>query len=363
MIRSNIIALFVSALFLSCHTDETDTECTGAGQCANDERDAETDMPDHFDTQDEDEQENATDSQTQADNVTTQDSRIRTDSVRDCPHAVLKVEKPSWGALAVRWDEGISGMDTIVEVEPNDVIQLDATSYSYSPHEVPLSFHWELVEKPEDSVAHFEPSATTSQPTMTFDLEGKYVIHLVAFDPYVVQSCNTPRVEVICREGASSLLIDLDWNAYSSSEVCGGCEVNLDLHLLINDPHAQWNESPYDCCWHNENPNWGNPNSTEDDPKLEYREAAYGYDEEFITLESSFGGEYHIGAHYDSGNGSPATAWVRVEVGGWPIVRWPSMAEDWQRLELDEFWFIGTLVWEDGVPQVRHVDLVCTGFP
>ena len=178
-------------------------------------------------------------------------------------------------------------------------------------------------------------------------------------------------------EGADSALTDVDSGIDSSepdgitvqlvwrtpadpdeTNTCPGCGSNLDLHLLRDDSGARWNEPPHDCCWHNDRPNWGNPDSSKDDPALDFDDTD-GAGPEHIHLDFPSDGDFQIGVHYRDDHGwgpSYATVRVWVEGDGFEFIDKP--------LNAGEFWLVGSISWSEGnTVSLHQVDRVYEGFP
>jgi hypothetical protein len=96
--------------------------------------------------------------------------------------------------------------------------------------------------------------------------------------------------------------IELTWNTNNT---------DMDAHLIR--PSGRYGHEIDDCHWLNENPDWGLPGVTEDNPFLN-GDFLYGYGPEIITLEQPYEqGIYQYQVNYQNDHGlGPSISTVRV---------------------------------------------------
>lgn len=75
----------------------------------------------------------------------------------------------------------IANAGTDQSVRPDDLVTLDGSDSSDPDANYPLTYSWEIINKPENSTASLSDS-TTVNPTFTADLPGDYVVELMVID-------------------------------------------------------------------------------------------------------------------------------------------------------------------------------------
>lgn len=176
---------------------------------------------------------------------------------------------------------------------------------------------WEVIERPEDSVAQFEPSADVPNPTFFLDLAGEW-----SFSPRFHWeaggdvACAAPLVQVIaCPCYPYSTHVQLVWETEGDENPFDELGSDVDLHFLHET--GTWGESPGDCYWNNQSPDWGEIGEALDDPNLDIDDTD-GWGPENINLEwLEDGVVYRIGVHYkDDGGFGPSAATIRLFFSG-----------------------------------------------
>jgi hypothetical protein len=129
---------------------------------------------------------------------------------------------------------------------------------------------------------------------------------------------------------------------------------DLDVHLL--HPSGNWDSSPFDCYWLNREPNWGNPNSREDDPRM-VQDDVDGFGPERILLNNPENLTYRVGVFYFSDHGPGASrATIQIFAGDVELQIEDKLLTDRQ------FWDVATIEWGPR-PSITPVDNVFNGFP
>ncbi|MGC6509637.1 MAG: choice-of-anchor D domain-containing protein [Myxococcota bacterium] len=186
------------------------------------------------------------------------------------------------------------------QITPPITVTLDGSA-STDPNDSPLTFQWDIVDKPVGSVSALN-SPQESTTDINLDAAGDYNISLtVTNEDGVVSSPAECLIEAI---PPSDIHVELSWAEPRS---------DFDLHLLrAEDGIYTFND---DCCWCNPNPAWGGSGGS-DDPLLAL-DSTDASAPEIIDLSEAPDGEYYIRAHYYSDNGGgDASATVRIYIEG-----------------------------------------------
>ena len=136
-----------------------------------------------------------------------------------------------------------------------------------------------------------------------------------------------------------------------------GAGSDMDLHFLHTE--GRWDEAPWDCMWRNRGPNWGDPESTDDDPVLSSN-CDDGWGPEIIELgETDTPTEiFSIGAYYYSDHGyGPSDATLRILDDG--VLSFQAVMTG---IEPGQFWDVARIAWPGGQVERVHV-LYPSGFP
>jgi K319-like protein/HYDIN/CFA65/VesB family protein len=226
------------------------------------------------------------------------------------------------------------------DVDPLDEVTLDGSHSTDSDGDLPLSYAWSLVRRPEGSSSVLF-NATTAHPGLVPDLVGVYEAELYVTDSTGLRSLLPDRV-VITSVPAERLLLELVWDSPIA---------DLDLHFIA--PGGSFG-GLLDCFYGNREPDWGDPGNPVDDPHLK-RDDLMGFGPETIGYNEPVGGTFQIfvdyfAAHTPSGK-EPTTVSLRVFVDGVLV------AEIVKRLESQgQLWTVGTVKWPEGT--VVEIDLL-----
>ena len=205
-------------------------------------------------------------------------------------------------------------------VVPLDVVTLDGSPSidQDGPGNAPVGYEWVIVSSPEGSlsapVERFadagqpanggQPDDTTTPTSRLFvDLAGVYVLELRVTDNLGLDSvaCNNPARVVIVATPEEAIHVQLTWRTPNDPNPTDNIGTDLDLHLL--HPNAQnWFQIPWDCHYGMVNPDWGQPESPQDDPSLDIDDINGGGPENINLNQpedtSILGAPYLIGVHY-----------------------------------------------------------------
>ncbi|MBW1872609.1 MAG: choice-of-anchor D domain-containing protein [Deltaproteobacteria bacterium] len=226
------------------------------------------------------------------------------------------------------------------DVDPLDEVFLDGSHSTDPDGDLPLSYAWTLVRKPEGSSSVLFNTAT-AQPGLIPDLVGVYEAELFVTDSTDLRSLLPDRV-VITSVPAERLLLELVWDSPIA---------DLDLHFIA--PGGAFG-GLLDCFYGNREPDWGDPGNPVDDPQLK-RDDLMGFGPETIGYNEPVGGTFQIlvdyfAAHTPSGQ-EPTTVSLRVFVDGILV------AEIVKRLDSQgQLWTVGTVKWPEGT--VVEIDLL-----
>ncbi|MBN2493038.1 MAG: choice-of-anchor D domain-containing protein [Deltaproteobacteria bacterium] len=192
-----------------------------------------------------------------------------------------------------------------LDVGAMETAALDGSASSDPDEDLPLSFAWTLVNKPEGSNSLLA-DAELEQASLTPDLVGVYEVELAVTDSQGC-ACLLPDRAVVTAVPAERLLIELVWDSPLA---------DLDLHLLA--PGGTLG-GPLDCSYSNPAPDWGTEGETEDDPWLK-RDDLMGFGPEIIAYGEPVDGVMRLVVHYFSSHTpsgqEPAAATMRVYVNG-----------------------------------------------
>jgi hypothetical protein len=226
------------------------------------------------------------------------------------------------------------------EVEPFSHVDLDGSA-SFDPDgDLPLTYSWLLVRKPEGSTAELD-TLDESETGFAPDLVGVYEAELYVTDTTGLRSLMPDRVTITALP-AEKLLVELVWNSPIA---------DLDLHLLA--PGGSLG-GLLDCHWANPDPDWGQAGDAQDDPAL-LRDDLAGFGPETIGYAEPLNGTYSLvvdffAAHTPSGN-EPTTATLRIFIDGF------LEAELTKQLDAQgQRWAAAEVLWPEG--GVVAVDLL-----
>ena len=197
----------------------------------------------------------------------------------------------------------VAVIDAPATAQPRDTVTLDGTG-SYDPNGFePLTYQWTLIDAPAGSAGDLQSPTNLDRAYLQTDLAGDYTVALQVTNS--VGLLSVPAQHVIEVLPAEALHVELTWAS-------GGAD--FDLHLL-NGSGILF-DSPSDCNYCNQHPDWGLPVDGSDDPTLVLDDIS-GYGPEEITIEDPASDTYSVKVHYFTENGDgDVVATVNVWVFG-----------------------------------------------
>lgn len=223
----------------------------------------------------------------------------------------------------------IAEIDCPTGVEPLTVLEISGEASS-DPMGGSLSYAWSLSERPDASAATL---LRTAEPisSLNVDVAGDYEVQL-----RVTNDVGLTSAPAICRFEsipANQVHIELYWDE---------ADADLDLHLVQRG--YTFLQTPGDCSFCNEQPDWGESGETADDPLLALDVGAEGFGPENIYIPSPANGDYDVMVHYytDAGAGEvTATAVIWLE--GRKVMELDV------RLAHNQVWNVGYVRWPEKV--------------
>lgn len=218
---------------------------------------------------------------------------------------------------------------------------------TYDPEGGPVDgYRWLVVERPGPStttVFHSTDDLTVRKRAtgdLLVDAVGRYDLRLVARDERGLESLDRPESHVVI--GPKDLEVRLVWDIGT----------DLDLHLVrpggvVGDygNRQVGTSTGSDCSAFNREPNWNDPGSRLDDPRLD-RDEVTGTGPEVVSLDSPEAGTYTLYAHYCDSRNVNVNAHVTAEVyvRGLLVERFPVM--DGFRILPGQLWEAAVVTWD-----------------
>lgn len=216
---------------------------------------------------------------------------------------------------------------------------------SYDPEGGVLRYSWEVVTTPDGQMpVLFFGTEDIARGRATGEVEvpqvGRYVLRLVARDDRGLESFDLEesRVAVLPKD----LEVYLRWDLVTDA----------DLHFVrpggapgdYGSGQARTSTGS-DCAAFNRTPNWGDPDSMDDDPSLE-RDVVSGRGPEVVSLDGPEAGVYRAFVHYCDSRHVNTNIYAHVEVfvRGELVSRVPVM--DGARMLPGELWEAALIEWD-----------------
>jgi hypothetical protein len=240
----------------------------------------------------------------------------------------VQVELRGNGGSDFEYPEAV--IDCPTGVEPLQTVTLSGAA-SVDPMGGGLSYLWSLTDRPSSSATAL--SVLTGPTTdLLADVAGEYEVQL-----RVTNDVGLTSAPAICRFDsvpANQLHVELYWDA---------ADADLDLHLV--ERGYTFYQSPGDCNWCNEAPDWGVAGVSTDDPWLALDvDESVGYGPENIVIPVPSNGDYDVMVHYFSDHGAgELTATAVIWLDGRKV------KEIDVRLEHNEVWNAGYIRWPEKV--------------
>ncbi len=226
----------------------------------------------------------------------------------------------------------VAKIDCPSGVEFRRPFALDLDGSDSEPVDDPLSYRWEIVQRPPAANPDTLPVPADEAVTSVYvDAAGTWVFSLVvtADSPFGPLDSIPARCEVEALP-VDEMFVELNWS---------GPTADFDLHVAENE--ADFFTVPGDCSWCNPNPDWGVRGEPADDPTLG-GDSASGGGPEFVSVPEPADGVYVVRVHaFDDGEDGRTTASVQVFLRG-------ELAWEGQRvLSRNEVWDVGQVNWPD----------------
>lgn len=252
-------------------------------------------------------------------------------------------------------ESGATSWTSTVDTDPLETVELDG-SFSSDPDGSISQYQWSIIERPADSTTRLTPSSSATRPNLYVDVVGTYRVELKVYDDEGVADCGPPAVVEINAIPDDDLYAQLTWNTPADSDPTDDNGTDLDLHYL--NTQGSWNQSPWDCFWHNKNPNWGDSGSASDDPNLVIDDTN-GAGPESVRHDGHVSGQdYELGVYYQNDEGfGPSYASLRIYHQG-------QLEGEWLNKFLEgtgDFWRVAVFTGEPSTVYTR--DTKYNGFP
>lgn len=256
----------------------------------------------------------------------------------DCPVARPQVRLTEVGG---QWHNSL-------EAAPQDVVDLDAATSSVSGGSI-SEYEWTISDSPPGSAVELVGS-TEARTSVGLDIVGRYEFDLTVTDDQGQNNCD-PASTVVTVAPDTDIYIELVGGA---GAVDGPDGPRLELHLV--HPSGSWNEFPTDCTIENRTPDWGDSDSSDDDPVLDVP----GGDvlvPTTIRLDKPEGGVYQLGVLCTAPAGTLCPSRLRVYLSGEEPAEMETTA-----LEGAQFWEAGAIRWLDRFVSTRG-RIINNGIP
>lgn len=217
-----------------------------------------------------------------------------------------------------------------------------------------VEYEWSLVSRPADTIVQMSHSQSLPNNELYLELSGTYEVELHVVDNEGTRSCEPARMTVEAISG-DAIHLQLVWDTPNDPSRTNNSGADMDLHFL--HPNGDWNTSPWDCHWLNMNPNWGNPNNSDMNPRLDIDKITGWGPENINLLVPEPGVTYSVGVYYFSDHGyGPSYATVRIFIHG-------QLQLELKRRYMTnhQFWHVADISWPSQVITIQ--DSIMSGFP
>lgn len=247
-----------------------------------------------------------------------------------CPTAVAK------GTLR---DAG-TPPSTQIEAAPLDFLILDGGDSEDVDGSV-VDWVWEIVERPQGSVAELEPVSNEppdpSRRQLFLDLAGRFVVEMTAIDDGGCAT-ETPATVTILVVPSEAVHVQVVWNNPQDPDQTDRSGSDIDTHLL-KMPIGRWFESPYDNYFGNREPFW-NP----ENPSLDIDDTN-GAGPENINMDDPIPCQwYAVGIHYWRQQFGTAYTTVRIYINGGLVFELPNKPMQ----NTNQWWDVARIHWPTG---------------
>ncbi len=265
--------------------------------------------------------------------------------IRDCPDGV---DNDRDGLT----DEDVCTSPPVLTCPADQIVDVLSTTNlnaTFTSTSAILRRTWTVESAPfgSDAVPVPPNSPNTSIHTL---LSGDYVLRYTEIDDdYEATSCETR----LSARSLDELRIEMLWNPSIPEDLHSS---DVDLHM-IHPRSPRWWDDLYDCYFGNRTPNWDDPQSILDNPRLDVDDTNGRGPENINVRTPPRNTAYRIGVHYWSDHGyGPADVYVNVYCHDTLRQRFGPVT-----LQTDQFWKVADVTVTGDSCQV--VDLATGGSP
>ena len=122
------------------------------------------------------------------------------------------------------------------------------------------SYSWEITEKPDGSATVITPEPSLERVEAQLDLTGRYVFSLTVTDTNDTPNCELASAVVNAGPG-QGIHVELFWPTDGEASA-----QPMEIHFL--NTLGEWTDEVFDCTVGNTDPEWGDGQSTTDNPSL-----------------------------------------------------------------------------------------------
>ncbi len=227
-----------------------------------------------------------------------------------------------------------------VEAAPLQILILDGSDSTDVDGSV-VDYIWEVIERPEGSVAELEPvsnePADPARRQFFLDLAGRFVFEMTAVDDGGCASEETSQVTVFVVPN-EAVHIQVVWNNPADPNQTDTSGSDVDTHFM-KTPIGRWFESPYDNYFANSEPFWSPEN-----PSLDIDDTN-GAGPENINMDDPIPCQwYAVGIHYWRQQFGTAYTTVRIFINGGLVFEVPNKPLQ----NTNDWWDVARIHWPSG---------------
>jgi hypothetical protein len=242
---------------------------------------------------------------------------------------------------------------TQVEAAPLQTLILDGSDSTDVDGSV-VDWVWEIVERPDGSVAELETVANEpadpARRQLFLDLAGRFVIEMIAIDDGGCSSEETATITAIVVPN-EAIHVQVVWNNSADPDQTDTSGSDIDTHFM-KMPIGRWFEAPYDNYFANREP-FFNP----ENPSLDIDDTN-GAGPENINLDNPNPCQwYAVGIHYWRAQFGTAYTTVRIYIQGGLVFEFPNKP----MRTTNEWWDVARIHWPTG--EIIAVDEVVAAAP
>ena len=200
-----------------------------------------------------------------------------------------------------------------------------------------IDYDWEAFDSPGGSTV-FTPLGV-ARTSVFIPLAGTYQLGVTVADRDGLT--DTAFVDVVSLAD-DDIRVELTWVTPSDPDQHDRVGSDIDLHF--RHPNGCWHDLDWDVHYRNTGPNWGNPLSSADDPKLDLEDID-GAGPETVSLRNPESVRYPFAVHYFRDHDfGPSFATIRVYVRGILVFERSNKEMPYT----DAWWIVGEIDWPSG---------------